>query len=78
MTDFKVLYEEYSPTEFDDDQMLLIKKRIMELDVPSRNIFLLYCETGSFAGVGRILHSSPPTVKRKITEIKRRLLKNYG
>lgn len=74
MTDFKALEIDYAPTPQDDDEMLLIKERIMALSPPLRNIWLLYCEAGTYTEVGRILHSSPPTVKKKIMFIKNKIL----
>lgn len=76
MTDFKGLYQDYAPDGTEDDEMLAIKQRVAALDVPSKNIWLLYCEESTYTSVARILHSSPPTVKRKIEAIRKRILGN--
>lgn len=74
MTDFKGLYLDYAPDGTEDDELLRIKERVAELDVPSKNIWLLYCECATYTGVAKILHSSPPTVKRKVEQIRKRIL----
>lgn len=77
MTDIQGLYIDYAPDGTEDDELLRIKERVQRLDVPSKNIWLLYCENGcTYSAVARILHSSPPTVKRKIERIRERILGN--
>ena len=76
MTDIQGLYIDYAPDGTEDDEMLAIKERVAALDVPSKNIWLLYCEEGTYTSVARILHSSPPTVKRKVDGIRKRILGN--
>lgn len=76
MTDIQGLYLDYAPDGTEDDELLRIKERVAALDTPSKNIWLLYCENGTYTSVARILHSSPPTVKRKVEKIRERILSN--
>ena len=76
MTDIQGLYLDYAPDGTEDDELLAIKERVAALDTPSRNIWLLSCEHGTYTAVARLLHSSSPTVKRKVEKIRERILSN--
>lgn len=70
------MYLDYAPDGTEDDELLAIKERVAALDTPSKNIWLLYCEHGTYTAVARLLHSSSPTVKRKVEKIRERILSN--
>ena len=56
MTDIQGLYLDYAPDGTEDDELLAIKERIAALDTPSKNIWLLYGEYGTYTAVARLLH----------------------
>lgn len=63
--------EEYTPNPLtDDDKMYHIKSSLKCLNTVQKMIFLLYAETGSFAGLARELKVSTPTAKAYINRIK--------
>lgn len=74
MTDWQKIEADYKPTENDDDRMTALKKAVFtKLTEAERKILIYYCEIGSYAGVARVWRTSPPTVRKKIEEIKRKL-----
>ena len=55
----------------DDDEMLELKNAVYtELNEAERRIFVLYIDSGTYAGAARILGIAPNTVKNKIKVIK--------
>ena len=54
MTDIQGLYLDYAPDGTEDDELLAIKERVAALDTPSKNIWLLYCEYGTYTAVARL------------------------
>lgn len=68
--DYKKIEAEYLPNDNDDDLMRELKEAIFnELTEPERKLLIYYAEMNSFAAVSRMLHNSPPTAKRVISEI---------
>ena len=68
--DFEAIKPEYYPTPYDDDLMREFKEAIFtELTEVEQRLFIAYCECGTYAGVARLFHSTPPTVRKKIQEI---------
>ena len=62
---------EYDPNDMtDDDFMLRLKEVVNSLTGIQKEIFLLYCEIGTYAGVGRELGVCTLTAKKYIKHIK--------
>ena len=76
MTDFEQLYSEYEITPLDDDEMVFYKTALKSLPEAERRIFTLYMELGTYTSVARLLKSSPPTAKKVIDNIRKKIL-NY-
>lgn len=72
-------YEEYEGDYLtdrpeDDDTMLELRRRIRNLPLPERKIFIMYAELGTYSEVAKILKCSVPTVSKKIREIREKLV----
>lgn len=75
MIEWQRIEDEYRPDETrDDDRMLELKSALFsKLNEVERKIFIYYAELGSYAAVARVWRTSPPTVRKKIEEIKNKL-----
>lgn len=66
--------EEYVTVNKDDDDRLVnIKERLMNLKKVERDIFLVYVNEGSYAAVAKKYNVSAPTAKTYINIIKSKL-----
>lgn len=66
--------EEYVTVNKDDDDRLVnIKERLMNLKKVERDIFLVYVNEGSYAAVAKKYNVSAPTAKSYINIIKEKL-----
>lgn len=66
--------EEYVTVNKDDDDRLVnIKERLMNLKKVERDIFLVYVNEGSYAAVAKKYNVSAPTAKTYINIIKNKL-----
>lgn len=66
--------EEYVTVNKDDDDRLVnIKERLMNLKKVERDIFLVYVNEGSYAAVAKKYNVSAPTAKSYISIIKKKL-----
>lgn len=68
--DFEAIKPEYLPNPNDDDLMREFKEAIWnDLDDVEQRLLIAYCECGTYAGVARLFRSTPPTVRKKLQEI---------
>ena len=68
--DFEAIKPEYLPSPKDDDLVRELKETIFtELTDVEQRLFIAYCECGTYAGVARLFHSTPPTVRKRLQEI---------
>ena len=75
MTDFQKIAEEYKPTSADTDEWLAIKTAIFSgLTDAERILWIHYCEIGSYAGLARYFHNSIPTCRKRITEVREKII----
>lgn len=67
--------EEYTAVDRmnDDDLIVGIKERLMNLKKVERDIFLVYVNEGSYAAVAKKYNVSAPTAKSYISIIKKKL-----
>lgn len=67
--------EEYTAVDRmnDDDLMVDIKERLLNLKKVERDIFLVYVNEGSYAAVAKKYNVSAPTAKSYINIIKKKL-----
>ena len=66
MIDYEAIEREYLMDYDDDDTMLAVKETIKNLPQGQKALFFLYCDIGTYAGVARLLHCSPTTVRKSI------------
>lgn len=62
--------ETYLTTDDDDDFMVEVKDRLLELSHTDRTILLLYIELGSMKKVGEILVVSGSTISNNLKRIR--------
>ena len=68
--DYEKIKPEYLPSETDDDLTRELKEAIWtELKEVEQRLLIAYAECGTYAGVARLFHSSPPTVRKRLKEI---------
>ena len=68
--DYEKIKPEYLPSPDDDDLTRELKEAIFtELSEVERRLLIAYAECGSYAGVARLFHSTPPTVRKRLKEI---------
>lgn len=68
--DYEKIKPEYLPNPNDDDLTRELKEAIFtELTEVEQRLIIAYAECGSYAGVARLFHSSPPTVRKRLREI---------
>lgn len=68
--DFDAIKPEYLPSPNDDDLTRELKEAIFtELSEVEQRLLIAYAECGSYAGVARLFHSTPPTVRKRLREI---------
>ena len=67
--------EEYTAVDRmnDDDLIVCIKERLLNLKKVERDIFLVYVNEGSYAAVAKKYNVSAPTAKSYISIIKKKL-----
>lgn len=70
MEDYK---PDYSIWREDNDDMLLLKEALDNIDDADRIIFVLYCEWGSLRKVGKKLGVSHSIIYKNISRIKRQI-----
>lgn len=70
MEDYK---PDYSIWREDNDDMLLLKEALANIDDADRIIFVLYCEWGSLRKVGKKLGVSHSIIYKNISRIKRQI-----
>lgn len=76
MIEYKKIEEEYLPTPNDDDYMLALKEAIFSGLTPQEvHLLIYYSEIGSYAGLARFFRNSTPTARKRIKEIRERILK---
>ena len=75
MIDFDTLLRDYlDPNPFDDDDIVAYKEAMRHLPQSLLQIWLVYCEEGTYTGVARRLKSSPPTAKKVVDRIRKLIL----
>lgn len=68
--DFEEIKPEYLPSDADDDLTRELKEAIFtELTEVEQRLLIAYAECGTYAGVARLFHSTPPTVRKRLREI---------
>lgn len=68
--DYEKIKPEYLPSPDDDDLTRELKEAIFtELSEVEQRLLIAYAECGSYAGVARLFHSTPPTVRKRLKEI---------
>ena len=68
--DYEKIKPEYLPSPDDDDLTRELKEAIFtELTEVEQRLLIAYAECGTYAGVARLFHSSPPTVRKRLREI---------
>ena len=68
--DYERIKPEYYPSDADDDLVREFKEAIWtELNEVEQRLIIAYCECGTYAGVARLFHSTPPTVRKRLQEI---------
>lgn len=75
MIDYQGLFEDYcTVTAEDDDEMRRVKHAVSALNEVDRRIWVLFCEIGTYSGLARLLQNSPPTAKKKVCEIRGKIM----
>lgn len=68
------IFADYVPDPLNDSEFIYnCKQALMNLPDPDKNLLIRYAEEGTYMGVARRYHCSPPTVKAKIEEIRRKI-----
>ncbi len=71
---FERLLEDYTPDPLrDDEYMYRIKKAVMELPEPDRNLLIRLAEEQTYSGVAKRYHLSVTAVRYKVEEVRRKL-----
>lgn len=72
------IYEEdYIPNELSDtEEVYRLKESVSKLTGVQKQIFLHYCEIGTYAGTARYYGVSVPTIHKYIDEIRRKIFQN--
>lgn len=65
----KIKEEYFLPAFEDDDKMTRIKEVLRGLSLAEQNIFVIYCEEGTYAGLARNLKCSLPTARKRLNLI---------
>ena len=66
--------EDFMPDgEKDDDEMLELKQKIMELSPGERNIFLSYCESSNVSSLARMMKCPPALLTNYLNNVKKKL-----
>lgn len=74
---FDKILAEYIPDVIEDEEKVMrAKQAVMKLSPADRNLFLIYVDCGTFAAVSKVLHSSQFITKKKIAEIRQKILDN--
>lgn len=57
----------------DDDRMKRIKEVIGTLPHGQKELFFIYCDVGTYAGVARLLHCSPTTIRKSVMKTRQKI-----
>ena len=76
MDKIEIYEDEYiTPTEMDDDEMVLIKEALKTLTPVQRKIYLTYVESGTYSDTAKQFGVSIPTVKGYLKKITDKIVK---
>lgn len=73
--DINQLNEEYLTPDkmLDNEELYLLKEKIMQLSQADRNILLLYIDLGSYSKVAKVLNCSATLIYQKNKSIREKL-----
>ena len=74
----KIVFEEdYVPDCLnDEEEVYRLKEALNKLNGVQKQIFLNYCEIGTYAGTARYYGVSVPTIKKYVGEIRNKIFQN--